>query len=281
MPSLLNKFINWVLYTSFFAACCATGLCMATERLFTSYRPPLVTPLHALIFGSTLLVYNVHFIFKRSSPDLSDRYGWSQYYMIWHYGAILTGIALIGTGLLFLPLKIWLACGVLGLLSFAYSIPLLPLRNKKRIKDFGWIKLFTLVSVWTIVTAVLPILYWDKQLGAYPFEILIRFIFMLALCIAFDIRDMQTDMDASIYTLPNSIGVKNSYRLIHIAIVLFAILSVVQYIRYPSLQRLSAEMITAITTMGVIHYTKRHPSDRVYLALVDGMMLLYAVLILI
>ena len=280
LPGFLYRIINWLLYTSLFAALCATGMCMATERLLLSAIPPLFTSLHALVFGSTLVVYNVHHIIKKTIPDTSDRFAWTEKNRYWHYVFFAAGFIMCSASLFWLSWKILLGCVVLGALSFAYSIPLLPFANKKRIRDFGWVKITVLTSVWTIVTSVLPILYWDKLLIDYPYEILIRFVFMFTLCVAFDIRDMQTDLDAEIYTLPNLIGLKNSYRLMDATIILFVILCVIQYLRYPSATRLGGEIVAAIATKCAILYAKKYPSDRVYLALIDGMMLLYAILVL-
>jgi 4-hydroxybenzoate polyprenyltransferase len=254
---------------------------MATERLLIGRIPPLFTALHVLVFGSTLLVYNTHYLIKKSTPQISDRFAWSQHYKLWHYIIFGIGVLCCIISVFYVNQRILLGCGVLAILSFAYSLPMLPFKNKKRLKDFGWIKILVLTTVWTIVTSVLPMLFWKRSLSDYPFEILIRFVFLFTLCIAFDIRDMQTDLDANIFTLPNRIGLQNSYRLINATIVLFALLCIAQYIRYPSITRLAGEMVTAIVTKLVIDHTKRHPSDRVYLGLVDGMMLLYALLVLV
>lgn len=280
MKKIVNTLVEWILYTSFFAAWCAVGLCMATERLLISVIPPLFTSLHVFVFGATLLVYNTHHIIKKSSAKLSDIYIWTQHYKFWHYMLCIVGLLMCITSLFWLSWKIWVGCMVLGLLSFAYSIPMLPFKNKKRIRDFGWIKITVLTSVWTIVTSILPMLYWDKPIMNYPYEILMRFIFMFTLCVAFDIRDMQTDIEADIYTLPNLIGLKNSYRLIDTAIVVFALLCIIQYFRYPVRPRLIADLLAAFLTKLAIEYSKRYPSDKVYLGIIDGMMLLYALLIL-
>ncbi|MCB0698169.1 MAG: hypothetical protein KDC07_12445, partial [Chitinophagaceae bacterium] len=156
----------------------------------------------------------------------------------------------------------------------------LPISNPKRLKDFGWIKITVLTTVWTIVTSVLPILDHDMNISDYPYEILMRFVFMFTLCVAFDIRDMQTDMDAGIATLPNMIGIKGSYRVMSASMILFIIMSFVQYIRHPSHLRLGAELFVAAAVKLVIDYARKHPSDRAYLGLVDGMMMLYAILVL-
>lgn len=256
------------------------GLCVATERLLINAIPGAASPLHLLVFGSTLFVYNVHYLIKKSDEHISDRFAWSQHYRIWHYLFLITGVICCLVSLPFLPRQILMACGVLGVLSLAYSLPLLPFKNKKRLKDFGLIKILVLTGVWTIVTSILPMLWWGKSMADYPFEILIRFVFMFTLCVAFDIRDMQTDVEAGIITLPNLIGLQNSYRLMNVTLVLFAALSIIQYLRYPSVIRLTGELVTAVITWLVIRYTKTHPSDKVYLGMVDGMMLLYALLVL-
>lgn len=280
MRNIINIAINWILYTSIFAAVCAVGLCMSTERLLLDTVPPLYSPLHLLVFCSTLFVYNVHYLIKKSTPELSDRFGWSQHHRLWHY--LLMSIGAVGCllSVLYLPADILIACTVLAVLSFSYSIPLLPFKNKKRLKDFGWIKILVLTLVWTIVTSVLPILYHNKEIADYPYEILIRFVFMFTLCVAFDIRDMQTDMEAGIATLPNIIGIKGSYRVMSVSMILFIIMSIIQYFRYPAIGRLIAELIVAVAVKLAIDYARKHPSDRAYLGLVDGMMLLYAVLVL-
>lgn len=281
MQKLLTHIISWLLYTSIFAACCAVGLCMATERLLLADIPPLFIPLHFFVFGSTAMVYNAHFLQLKTSERVSDRYQWSLQYPYAHRIVFGLGVLLCGGSLFWLGWQILLACVLLGVLSFGYSLPLLlPVGSGIKLRDFGWVKILLLTGVWTIVTSILPMLYWHVPIADYPFEILLRFVFMFVLCVAFDIRDMQTDFKAGIYTLPNRIGLQNSYRLMYGFILLFLALSIVQYLRYPSAIRLGAELITAFITWRVIVYTRTHTSDKIYLGLVDGMMLLYALLVL-
>jgi 4-hydroxybenzoate polyprenyltransferase len=280
MVKVILRVIDWLLFTSLFTACCATGLCMATERLINGHPPRLTNPLHILVFGSTLLVYNSPRIFKKRyhreiyTSRLPDRY------RVWYFVFFALGFSMVILSLSWLSRQIFLACLVLGVLAFAYSLPLLPFRNKKRLRDFGWIKIFVLASVWTIVTSVLPILYWHKTLSLYPFEIVLRMVLIFTLCIVFDIRDMQADLNNNIHTLPQKVGIKNSYRLINITLCLFALLSVVQYMRFPVIERLAGALFTALITKLVVSYLQKHPTERAYLGLADGVMLLYALLVL-
>lgn len=179
-----------------------------------------------------------------------------------------------------MPWQMMVVSSALGVFAFAYFLPVLPFKNKKRLRDFGWLKITVLASVWTTATSVLPILYLQKNIGDYPFEILLRFVFIFTLCIVFDIRDMRKDLQNNIHTLPHTVGVANSYHLINFTLTLFALLSIVQYIRYPHPGKLVGAMLTALITWLVVRYLRRRPSDRAYLGMADGVMLVYALLVL-
>lgn len=276
---MLRKFTDWILFTSIFAALCAVSMCMATEKLVLGAVPDVVTPLHTLLFSSTLVVYNLHFILRTWMHRGEEH--WSKYRSLWHWVMVSIGSAGLLYSLFHLSADVLLWCVVMGIFSFLYSFPLLPFAGKRRLKDYGWGKIISLVAVWTIATSILPILYWHQHIANYPFEILIRTSLMLSLCIAFDIRDMQADAQNNIRTIPNTIGVVKSYRLINASITIFAVCSLIQYFRYPHTGRIIAELLTAIAIKFVMLYVKKHPTDKAYLGLVDGMMLLYAVLILI
>jgi 4-hydroxybenzoate polyprenyltransferase len=254
------------------------SLCMATERLITNTIPPIFNRLHFLVLGSSLVVYNVHRIFSRPyhatrASNVKDKYRpW--YFIFFAIGLVLSVIGLVG-----LQWKMLVGCAVLGLFAFMYSLPLLPFKNKKRLREFGWLKILVLAGVWTIVTSILPFLYLGKNVTDYPFEIVLRFVFIFTLCIVFDIRDMKKDLENNIYTLPQKVGLSNSYRLINGTLILFCALSIFQYTRYPDAERLIGALLTAVITRLIIFYLKKNPTDRAYLGLADGVMLLYAFLV--
>jgi 4-hydroxybenzoate polyprenyltransferase len=253
---------------------------MATERLIIAQDLPLFSPLHLFIFGATILVYNTHYLVKRSVPGVSDRFSWTERYRYWHF--LMVGLGLLSClfALPMLPITILLWAVFTAVLSFSYSLPWLPVGGGKPIREFGFIKILVLTGVWTIVTAVFPIIYWGQSLLQYPVEIILRLLFMFTLCVAFDIRDAQTDIQAKIYTLPNLIGIRNSYRLMDFTLFLFLVFSTVQYLRYPDSGRLVGELLAAAITRMAISYTRKYPSDRNYLLIIDGMMLVYAALLL-
>lgn len=136
-----------------------------------------------------------------------------------------------------------------------------------------------LTLVWTIVTSVLPLLYHGLHPFDFPLEILIRFLFIFPLCIAFDIRDMPADTNQGITTLPGKLGIRKSVRLIYLLIALFLCGCLGQHLRFPDTARLVGSMAIGLLTIPVIRYCIRYPSDKNLLGMTDGMMLLYGIVI--
>lgn len=97
----------------------------------------------------------------------------------------------------------------------------------------------------------------------------------------FDIRDMEIDRDENIRTIPVLAGVKKAYGIAYILLIVFVILSFVQHFKTPDLLQLNAMLVSAGATLLMVEYTKKNTSDFVYLACIDGMMLLQASLVII
>lgn len=274
-------FLKWILYTSLFAACCAISLCMATERLLSGEIPKLLTALHAFVAANTLCIYNLHYYIKKIPAGISDRADWSAQHKWVHPLLIVLGGIISFVCLFYLPYKVIFVSLGLGLLSLGYSLPILPFPQKRRLKDWGILKLILLSVVWTSVTVLMPMLYYNKSFRAYEVEFMLRLVLMLPLCIAFDIRDMETDKENSIYTLPNAIGITRSYQLMHICLLVFCALVLWQYFRYPILSRLISGFIVSILTYFSIRLSRKVNTDVFYLLCIDGMMLIYGVLVLV
>lgn len=277
----MKKLLDWFLLTSTLTAFCAMGLCMATERLVNDIPIPWFNKLDMLVFGCTLIVYNLHKAVRTRSSFPTGSQGAISYQRQKYVLMSLVGFCIASTSVRALfSERMLMACAILGFISFAYSMPLLPFKTKKRLRDFGWLKILSLASVWTIVTSVLPMIYWQRQIAAFPFEIIIRFLFIFSLCIIFDLRDVKDDSARNIHTFPQIVGINNSYLVINIALAVFVLAGIAQYLRYPVWYRLVAIVITAVVTRIVAKYLKNHNSERNYLVYADGVMIVYAMLVL-
>jgi 4-hydroxybenzoate polyprenyltransferase len=249
---------------------------MATESLIAGYVLPVMSDLHLLVAGSTLVVYNIPGLVPRSYGEKREL----PPFFLWRIGFAALGVLLAGITAIRLPGAMLGYAGILGITAFAYFLPLLPIPQKKRLRDYGILKILVLTTVWTLATTLLPALYINHPLTNYPFEILLRFAFVFALCVLFDLRDMQTDKLRNINTVPNKIGINNSYRLVYGSLLLFILLSVVQYYRFHVPGRLIASVVTTVATVGVAAFARRNPGHGTFVLLTDGMMLLYATLVL-
>lgn len=271
----LWHFTEVVVSASLFTACCALGLCMATEQLIAPGSPRFITPLHGMIVGSTLVVYNAPRLLPRPYGRPRTPHPFKKWYALF----FCIGGLLAGASLLRLPVRIIALCAIMSLFAFAYFIPALP-GSRKRLRDFGLLKIVVLTSVWTAATAILPMMHLGADPIRYPFEIVMRFVFLFALCVLFDLQDVETDIGNNIATLPHRLGERGSYILVYISMGIFLLLSMAQLARHPEMpQRSLAALLTAAATAWVATYVRRRPTRVVFIALTDGMMLLYALLV--
>ncbi len=222
----------------------------------------------------------MHYLFKTTAVANSMRLAWSLKNKRIHKIIVAFGVALIIYSLLSFPPQHFIILLILGAIAVLYSFPLLPFTHKKRIKDFGLLKIVTLAFLWTLVTVWFPVD--ETNFSGFSFQLVFlrRFIFIFILCLLFDIRDTEIDRKENIATLSVKLGIKNSYTLCYLLLIIFILLSIIQFIYlYDSIQ-LMAMLISAAATAIIIEYSKKSNSDIVYLFYIDGMMLLQALLVI-
>ena len=103
---------------------------------------------------------------------------------------------------------------------------------------------------------------------------------MMILCLLFDMRDIEIDHSQNIRTLAVLLGRKRSYWFAYLLTLLFIIVCVLQYLYLPQFNFLMAMLISILITYLIIELTKKSNSDYIYLAGIDGMMLLQSILII-
>jgi hypothetical protein len=111
---------------------------------------------------------------------------------------IISLLALIGFGFVFLGLKptIQIPIVVSGIFVLVYPF----------LRKYGWLKLFLVSFVITIVTVYIPFILKKPILLDYYISLIQRFVFITSLMIPFEILDSKTD-DQSMNTLPQLLGV--------------------------------------------------------------------------
>ncbi|MCX7547904.1 hypothetical protein OS188_08055 [Xanthomarina sp. F1114] len=101
-----------------------------------------------------------------------------------------------------------------GLITFLYAVPFLPKKrmydSHKNLRSISGLKVYIIASVWAGVTVVLPLINNRVSIHAdVIITVVQRFVFVLALMIPFEIRDLNYD-SIKLATIPQQIGIKKT-----------------------------------------------------------------------
>lgn len=273
MKAVFQTFI----YGAVFISLCTVALCMETSLLLG--LPYNSFYFYLTVFSATLGQYNIHYYIKRSANPDSDRFFWSVRHRKIHL--IFNCIGAIGliVGLTGLHPKNYLVLAIVAAITILYSFPFLPFKNKKRLKDFGLLKILVLAYVWTLITVWFPAITLTEITKGFEVVFLQRFVFIFILCLAFDIRDIQSDTRENIHTVPVSLGEKKSYLLATVLLVVFLGISFYHFRITQHFMQFNAMLLSALATWFILEISKKQKSDLFFLAAVDGMMLLQPLLV--
>lgn len=216
---------------------------------------------------------------KTTAVQDSQRLTWSLKNKNLHIILFIIGCIMIIVSLFSFQLHHFYILSILGAIAFLYSYPALPFGKRKRIKDYGFLKIITLALLWTLVTVWFPVSDMPVDKGLYLLVFAKRFTFMFVLCLLFDIRDIDVDTHENRITLPVILGKKKSYFTARLVLFLFLIISCIQYYFYPETEVFIAMLLSTLVTFFIVQLSKKTNSDFVYLAGIDGMMLIQAVLV--
>jgi 4-hydroxybenzoate polyprenyltransferase len=272
----MKKLVDLLLFGAIFIAGCSTALCFETNLLLGFH--PQNPAVYIFIFGATLIQYNLHYLFKHPAIPNTRRSEWLARNRTIQKSLIAMGGFLVVISIYQLQPRHFYWLFFLALLALLYSLPILPL-SKKSLKEYGMLKIFLLTLVWTLVTVWFPIEQQSPAIQQIGIIFLQRFVFMFVLCLAFDIRDMSTDQQTGIQTIPVRTGKKIAYFLIDISLVLFVLISLLQYLQTGRRYIFFAFIVSALCTKFFINRSKTSASEYLYLAGIDGMMLLQVLLL--
>jgi 4-hydroxybenzoate polyprenyltransferase len=268
----LSKFIKLIFAGNIFIGLCATMLCLQT---FVFFDRKASYPLLFFVFFATLALYNLHSIVALAGQKTKPH---PRYRIVYeHLNAVraLTLLAMIGMAIctIGLPISLLLQLVLISVPSLLYILPIIA---GKRLRDISILKIFILAIIWALVTVLLPFDYfgneYDSRLGLLLTE---RAIFVFAIAIAFDIRDMEFDKTLDVKTIPIAIGKFSSFLLAGIMLISWAIL--VHFIYMP----LTAILLNviALLSIGLIYGAQKDRPVWYYQILLDGTLLLQALIV--
>jgi 4-hydroxybenzoate polyprenyltransferase len=218
MKKILQQAFDFLLFSNIFMALCAVAQGLVTFYLIGAKPVASVT---WLLFTSTIGIYNFSILLTRPKNPEQSKYRRVRWFFS-HYRLMvtLTIVSLLSLAPLFFMMstesRILLI--FLGVISFAYSLPLFSLGDQKfGLRNIPGLKPFLITLVWTLSTVLLPILEAQSfnltVISIRDLTILIakRFLLIAALTVPFDIRDLFEDQQSGLKTIPVAFGEKNAY----------------------------------------------------------------------
>lgn len=234
-----------------------------------------------VIFFGILLEYNLHkfyAVIKNNEEIKSEKYSWAKNNKYIYFSILIIAFILLIYFFINLKLNIILYLIPFAILNLLYS---LPIYKKIKIRKIPLIKIFLIAFVWTFVTLIIPFIYSELKLNNEIYLLFIeRFIFIFAITIPFDIRDIVQDKINNIKTIPIILGENKSYLLSNLLIIIFSIISTIHYLIYNNYLILSALIITAIITLILLNNSKIKNNKYYHYGFLDGTMMIYGLLII-
>lgn len=287
MSKYLRQTLDCLLFSNIFIAFCAVAQALVTYRLLDA-KPD--TTILAILFCSTLALYNFSILLPKpenpkTSPFRRVRWIFSHYRL----NATLTIIATFSLMLLalFLSIPSFALLSFLGLISVAYNLPIFRFGNRRfGLRNLpGGVKLFLIAFVWSLSCVLLPIVELENtQAFDFPTRDVVllavhEFLFMAAITVPFDIRDLFQDKQNSLQTLPILLGEKRAVLLCYGFLLLYLVLLFLPI--HPFNRWNAAGLILSICLSAWVIF-KSNPSrnEYFYFLFLDGMMIAQLLILL-
>ena len=207
---LYECFFKLIIYPSIWVAAAIASLGIYTQELLNighDWRAII------LIFVTALIPYNLDRIFDSYVQKIPDDKAQLFFRKPYVWALLLSAIAATAILLYEAPIKVRYA-SLVGIVPLLYGTPLFPVNRQSkwrwyRLKDIPGSKAWIVGSVLTYAVIALPIAYAEAKFDiAAIFTTIFMFVFIVTNSHTFDIRDLDSDKEKGVVTLPVIIGIK-------------------------------------------------------------------------
>ncbi len=166
----------------------------------------------------------------------------------------------------------------LALVSVAYSLPIFTIHDKHfGLRNIPGVKLFLIAAVWSLSCVLLPILELESSIEASVTmndSILLiakRFLFIAAITVPFDIRDLFQDKTNELKTIPVILGERKALLICQGLLVIYLVLL---FLFTKSIDgNFLGLMLTIILSGWLIFKSKWQKNEYYYFFYLDGTMI--------
>ena len=282
----LRRIIDFLVFTNLFVSLAVVSL-LIEPVIFLEGR--LFSPYFFFLFFATLCLYSFHRLYRMEKRTREEKKEVRHQWILENRKLFLT--VFIGSvfSLFYLALfhihnnTLYSLIPVI-IIAIAYTVPMFPWKGEaRRLREVPFLKIFLITSVVTYVTTIVPLL----EMGIAAIEpwlplIIRRFLFIFAITIPFDIRDIIFDQEHDVKTIPGTWGAEKAIYLglTSLVIFLFSLGFEYFYLHYISVKHAMALVLSVAITAGILLYSKEKKSAYHYTFLLEGMMLVQGLLLL-
>lgn len=231
ISSYFRDTLDCLLFSNLFIALCAVAQGLVTYHLLGARPEKYIL---ALLFFATLAQYNFSILLAK--PEDPQKSPFRRVRWIFSHQRLMISLTIVSV-LSLIPLILFLSVPsqillfFLGIFSVAYGLPIFSFHDKKfGLRNIPGIKLFMIATVWSLSTVLLPILELEStgllHISNRDTILLIakRFLFVAAITIPFDVRDLFQDRSSALKTIPVMVGEKKAYLFCQFLLVAYLVL---------------------------------------------------------
>ena len=266
----LKKILDFIVYSNLFIALCVAFATLQTALVFSNNSERIYSFILPN-FIATFVLYNLQRLYYAAKQPNNAKYNWYNKNRRLIFTLIILAMFCSFNYLwdFFIEnIDCLVAYSILTLLSLFYFLPPIQLRK------YGLLKPFIISSVFICTTNLLPLLYnLNMAVWLYAFG---QFCFITALCILFDIRDVEHDKKSNFITLPIKFGLTKA-KYISIFLLLVYLASAICSLQAPYF---TTAIITASVAVLLTVIAKPSRHNYFYVFLVDGCIIFQFILLL-
>lgn len=276
---MLKSIVNFFLFSSLFIALCAVAMVYQVQLLVPRVNIPGI--FYVFVFFSTICSYNFHWWLTTHAVNGTERLHWALRHKGLHLVLYFTG--LLGAVACFVLLRQhWFWIGFGAFITFLYSAPKIPQKIFIGLRRIAVGKTIFLAFVWMYVTTVLPLRVagetWQTN---FTWLSCSRFFLIYAICILFDYRDREDDKADGIRSMITFFNEQGINMLFAISLILFSVFTLAMYFTGTSMVVSCILLLPGLVTAAIYNYAKKNFSDYLYYFVLDGLMMLSALIMII
>ena len=270
---------RWLVFGNFWVATCASAMYAASV---ITLGEPFEWRWLFVVFASTLAAYNYHRVPESSLVYYargSERHVWIRQ----NRNALIIILLVASTlaGLLIFPIldlrTLWWFLPA-GLFSLLYVMPILPIGGKwTRLRDLPFVKTFIISAVWAVITVVpasKEALLLERISPEVVWLMAERFIFLTAISIPFDLRDLAIDAQNNVKTFAGIWGFEKTLFYCRVLMVIFAVVALIGFqLTLISGSTCFAMIVSAASTGWVISQIDEQSGEMIYAFWLEGTMI--------